>query len=123
MHRHHPQWKKVKELVGEKAKGNTIAVHSFYSYYNDDTSNICNIVETGGGAMRDIGCYCTYLSRFIYSCEPRRVFGHIEYNPQTKIDRLASGLLDFDIGISTFTCGTRLQPYQKVNIMGEPRAE
>ncbi|HUI30277.1 MAG TPA: Gfo/Idh/MocA family oxidoreductase [Candidatus Acidoferrales bacterium] len=118
MYRHHPQWKKVKELVDEKAIGETKAVHSLYSYYNDDESNIRNIMEVGGGVMLDIGCYCTSLSRYVFDREPRRVLGRVEHDPKTKIDRLASGLLDFETGISTFTCGTQLQPYQRVNIAG-----
>jgi len=118
MYRHHPQWKKVKELIEEKAIGEMVAVHSLYSYYNDDTTNIRNIVEAGGGAMLDIGCYCTSLSRYVFGSEPRRVMGRVEYDPKTKIDRLASGMLDFDRGIATFTCGTQMQPYQRVNIFG-----
>ena len=118
MYRHHPQWKKVKELVDENAIGETTAIHSLYSYFNYDVSNIRNIVETGGGVMLDIGCYCTSLSRFIFDREPRRVMGRVEYDLRTRIDRLASGFLDFDKGIATFTCGTQLQPFQRVNIMG-----
>ena len=118
MYRHHPQWQKVKKLVGAKAIGEIKAVHSLYSYYNVDTSNIRNRVEAGGGGMLDIGCYCTSLSRFVFGREPGRVLGRIDFDPQTKIDRLASGLLDFGDGTATFTCGTQMQPYQRVNILG-----
>src|SRR5262249_39324112 len=40
-------------------------------------------------------------------------------------DILASGILDFgQAGTSTFTCGTQLAPYQRVNILGtEGRVE
>ncbi len=118
MYRHHPQWHKVKELVDEKAIGEIKAVHSLYSYCNVDTSNIRNKVETGGGVMLDIGCYCISLSRLVFGREPGRVLGRIEYDPKTRIDRLASGVLDFGEGAATFTCGTQLQPYQRVNILG-----
>ena len=118
MYRHHPQWKKVREVVGEKVIGEIVAVHSLYSYYNDDATNIRNIPEAGGGAMLDIGCYCISLSRFVFDREPERILGRVEYDPKTKIDRLASGLLDFGNGIATFTCGTQQQPYQRVNIFG-----
>lgn len=118
MYRHHPQWRKVKELVEQNAIGEVKVVHSVFSYYNVDTSNIRNVAETGGGAMLDIGCYCTSLSRYVFNSEPVRVLGRIEYDPQTKIDRLSSGVLDFGSGIATFTCGTQLQPYQRVNIFG-----
>jgi predicted dehydrogenase len=42
----------------------------------------------------------------------------MEYDPHLKIDRLTSGILDFDRGTSTFTCSTQLTPYQRVNILG-----
>ena len=64
------------------------------------------------------------LSRFIFDAEPRRVMGIVEYDPSFGIDRLASAILDFGGGTSTFTCGTQLAPYQRVNIFGtEGRVE
>jgi predicted dehydrogenase len=59
------------------------------------------------------------LSRFIFGAEPRRVLGQIEYDPDFKTDRLASGVLDFEGGTSTFTVSTQLAPYQRVQIMGD----
>ena len=66
----------------------------------------------------DIGCYCISLSRFIFGAEPKRVNGIIEYDPKFNVDRLASGILDFGRGTSTFTCSTQLESYQRVNIVG-----
>jgi len=66
----------------------------------------------------DIGCYLISLSRFIFGTEPQRVCGIMEYDPQFKVDRLTSGMLDFGTGTSTFTCATQLTPYQRVNIFG-----
>jgi predicted dehydrogenase len=52
------------------------------------------------------------------------VCGIVEYDPVMKVDRLASGMLDFGRGTSTFTCATQLVPYQRVNIYGtEGRVE
>jgi predicted dehydrogenase len=68
--------------------------------------------------MLDIGCYTVSLARFIFGAEPNRVFGTVEYDPRLKIDRLASAILDFGRGTSTFTCATQLAPYQRVNIFG-----
>jgi predicted dehydrogenase len=68
--------------------------------------------------MLDIGCYAVSLARFLFATEPRRVLGLVEYDPVMQIDRLASALLDFGTGTSTFTCSTQLTPYQRVNIYG-----
>lgn len=124
MYRHHPQWQQTKKLVDEGKIGELKIIQSFFSYYNTDPQNIRNKKEAGGGGMMDIGCYNVSLSRFIFGKEPNRAFGIAEYDPQFKTDRLTSGILDFGVGTSTFTCSTQLVPYQRVNILGtEARIE
>jgi len=118
MYRFHPQWQKAKQMVDAGKIGKLCSIHSFFSYDNRDAANIRNIAEYGGGGLMDIGCYCISLARFIFSCEPRRVCGIVEYDLNFKVDRLTSGILDFGIGTSTFTCATQLLPYQRVNIYG-----
>ena len=44
--------------------------------------------------------------------------GNVEFDPVLRTDTLASGVLDFSTGTSTFTCSTQLMPYQRVNILG-----
>lgn len=124
MYRHHPQWQRAKQLVADGKIGELKTIQSFFSYYNTDPSNIRNQAEIGGGSLMDIGCYSISLSRFIFEAEPQRVFGIVEYDPEFRTDRLASGMLDFGRGTSTFTCSTQLVPYQRVNIFGiEGRVE
>jgi predicted dehydrogenase len=118
MYRHHPQWQQAQQLVAEGKIGDLRTIQSFFSYYNDDPGNIRNMADIGGGGLMDIGCYLISLSRFIFGAEPRRVCGIIEYDPQFKVDRLTSGMLDFGTGTSTLTCATQLTPYQRVNIFG-----
>ena len=124
MYRHHPQWQRAKQLVVEGKIGELHTIQTFFSYYNVDPDNIRNMAGIGGGGLMDIGCYCISLSRFIFDAEPERVCGIVEYDPEFKTDRLASGMLDFGRGTSTFTCATQLVPYQRVNIFGtEGRVE
>ncbi len=118
MYRFHPQWQRARQLVLEGDIGELRTIQSFFSYYLDDPNNIRNRDDVGGGGMLDIGCYTVSLSRFIFGAEPNHVFGTVEYDPQLKIDRLASAILDFGRGTSTFTCATQLVPYQRVNIFG-----
>ncbi len=118
MYRFHPQWQYVKELVDNKRIGEIKTIQSFFSYYNVDLNNIRNRKDAAGGAMMDIGCYCVSWSRLLFGKEPERVFGVVEYDPHSNIDRLSSGILQFSSGISTFTCSTQLMPYQRVNILG-----
>ena len=124
MYRHHPQWQRAREIVQAGGIGELRTIQSFFSYFNDDGSNIRNMAQIGGGALMDIGCYCISLSRFIFEAEPERVCGIVEFDPKFETDRIASGILDFGRGTSTFTCSTQLTPYQRVNIFGtEGRVE
>jgi predicted dehydrogenase len=118
MYRHHPQWRRARELVSDGAVGELRTVQSFFSYSNEDPLNIRNHADQGGGGLMDIGCYNVSLSRFIFGAEPSRVCGMVEYDPRFNTDRLVSAMLDFGRGSATFTCSTQLSPYQRVNIVG-----
>jgi predicted dehydrogenase len=118
MYRHHPQWQTARQLVRDGKIGELRTIQSFFSYFNDDPANIRNRADIGGGALMDIGCYPISVSRFLFEAEPQRVFGIVEHDPTFKTDRLASAVLDFGRGTSTFTCSTQLVPYQRVNIYG-----
>jgi predicted dehydrogenase len=124
MYRHHPQWVLAKKLVSSGRIGELRTIQTFFSYHNVDPSNIRNQADIGGGGLMDIGCYCISLSRYVFDDEPRRVWGIVEYDPELRVDRIASGMLEFAQGTSTFTCATQLAPYQRVNISGtEGRVE
>ena len=118
MYRHHPQWQRAKGIVAAGGIGELRTIQSFFSYFNDDPQNIRNQQDIGGGALMDIGCYNISLSRFLFDGEPTQVLGVIERDPHFGTDRIASGILEFDRGTSTFTCGTQLVPYQRVNAFG-----
>jgi predicted dehydrogenase len=119
MYRHHPQWQRARQIVSAGGIGALRTIQSVFSYYNDDPANVRNQADIGGGGLMDIGCYNISLSRFIFDAEPQRVCGIVEYDPQFKTDRLASGMLDFGRGTATFTCSTQLASYQRVNIFGD----
>ena len=118
MVRSHPQWLRTRELVRGGRIGELRAIQGFFSYYNIDPANIRNIPEVGGGGVYDIGCYPISASRYIFEAEPARVVSLIEWDPVMKTDRLASAILDFPSGQSSFICSTQLVPYQRMNIFG-----
>lgn len=118
MYRQHPRWKRTAELVQSKAIGEIRAIHSFFSYYNDDPENYRNSALMGGGGLMDIGCYSISLSRLLFGSEPIAVHGELEYDPGFKTDRLASGLLRFENGTSVFTCSTQCFKDQYVKVFG-----
>ncbi len=118
MIRGHPQWLRARELVREGRIGKLRAVQGFFSYSNVDSKNIRNQAEIGGGGIYDIGCYPIVTSRFIFESEPTRAVALIERDPEMKIDRLASALLDYPQGQAAFTCSTQLVSYQRMQIFG-----
>ena len=118
MVRTHPQWLAVRDLVQQDRIGRLQAITGFFSYFNIEAANIRNKTETGGGALFDIGCYCINISRFITGEEPRAVSALIERDPETKIDKTTSAILDFPTCQSTFTCSTQLVPHQRMQFFG-----
>jgi predicted dehydrogenase len=118
MVRTHPQWLRARELVNSGRIGPLRSIVGFFSYLNRDPSNIRNVAEYGGGGLMDIGCYPITTSRFMFGEEPLRVQGLIERDPEMKIDRLTSAILEFPSGQSIFTCSTQLVPYQRMHFLG-----
>jgi predicted dehydrogenase len=118
MVRTHPQWLETRRLIRSGRIGKLRSITGFFSYFNPDPENIRNQLELGGGALMDIGCYPITMSRFIFEAEPRRVLGLIERDPVFGTDTLTSAVLDFEQGQSTFTCSTRLAPYQRMIFHG-----
>jgi predicted dehydrogenase len=118
MYRHHPQWQRARAIVAEGGVGELRTIQTAFAYYNDDGQNIRNMADIGGGGLMDIGCYAISVARFIFDAEPQRVVGIVEYDETFGTDRLASAMLDFGNGTSTFSISTQLTPYQRVNIFG-----
>ena len=118
MIRSYPQWLRLRELLDEGRIGEIRSVMGCFSYFNNDPTNIRNQMESGGGALMDIGCYLIHASRYAFAKEPTRVVGLIDRDPHMHIDRLSSAMLDFPSGQSIFTCSTQMVPYQRIHFFG-----
>ena len=90
MYRQHPSWVAARELVASGRIGKLQAVDSWFSYFNDDPRNIRNMLETGGGALYDIGCYSVNLSRMLFGAEPIGVKAAITRDPGAGVDVMTS---------------------------------
>ena len=118
MVRTHPQWLETRRLIQTGRIGTLRSITGFFNYFNADPANIRNHLEFGGGALMDIGCYPITISRWMFAAEPHGVLGLIERDPAFGTDTLTSGVLEFAQGHSTFTCSTRLAPYQRMIFFG-----
>jgi len=119
MYRFHPQWIKIRELIGEGVFGEIQAVQASFTYFNRDPANVRHQQNMGGGALLDIGCYCVSASRFIFGREPRSVAAHWDIDPDFKVDRHMGATLDFAPGTATFYVSTQSDSSQSVKIFGE----
>lgn len=118
MYRLHPSWVAVRDLVTTGRIGTLAAVDVWFSYFNDDPTNIRNILEVGGGALWDVGCYAVNVARMLFDAEPSRVEAAAVRDPASGCDVLTAGLLELPGGTATFTCSTRVEPDQRVHISG-----
>jgi predicted dehydrogenase len=113
-----PQWLRLRQLLREGRVGELRAVNAHFSYFNTNPENIRNRMETGGGGVYDIGCYCIQSARFGFGQEPTRVVATLDRDPKMGTDRLASAILEFPSGHAIFTCSTQLIPYQRAHFLG-----
>ena len=118
MYRFHPQWIRAGEIVRNGELGEIHAVHVFFSYMIPDPANVRNILEIGGGGLRDVGSYAVSATRFLVGAEPSRVMSFMYRDPALKTDTVSSGLLDFGKARGLFTVGTQTQPWQQVDAVG-----
>lgn len=112
------QWLRLRELIDQGRIGQIRSIIGVFSYFNDDPANIRNQMESGGGALLDIGCYLIHASRYAFAQEPTRVVALVDRDSRMRVDRLTSAILDFPAGQSVFTCSTQLVPYQRVQFLG-----
>ena len=118
MVRTHPQWLRVQALIRDGRIGELRSVAGYFSYFNRDADNIRNVPDYGGGAMMDIGCYLIHTSRMLFGSEQRRVVALVDRDPDLRIDRLSSLMLDFDRGHAIGTCSTQAAAYQRMQVVG-----
>ena len=117
MVRHHPQWQWVKKYIKSGKLGSISSISTVFSYNNKNPKNIRNIKKFGGGAIYDIGCYPTVISRFLLDKEPKRVVGLAKNDKKFKTDILSSVVLDFGEIYSSFIVATQSTFSQQVTIL------
>ncbi len=119
MVRHHPQWRRAREIVRSGELGPLKLVRAVFTYFNEDPQNVRNIADIGGGGMMDIGCYCIISGRYLFEAEPKRVVALIDRDPTFHTDRLASVIADFGEGRQlSFVCATQSSGRQSVEAFG-----
>lgn len=114
---HHPQWHRVRALIASETIGRLRHIDGAFSFFNDDPTNIRNMAELGGGALRDIGVYPVVTARFATGREPEHVRAEIEWD--RGIDSFARVWCDFGDLRLDFYVSMRLGQRQEMVFHGE----
>lgn len=120
MYRSHPMMLAAVEAVRSGAIGNVKLIRSSFCYRTQRIEgNIRFNPKLAGGALMDVGCYCTSFSRMVVGAEPTRVHaaGHLH---ASGVDDLVAGTLHFpnDI-VASFTVGMGVQADNTAYLCGD----
>lgn len=117
MYRHHPQMRRVVEIVRGGAIGVIRAIHGVFTYTLQRELDVRLSPALDGGALMDVGCYCVSGARLIAG-EPLRVVGEQVTGP-TGIDMAFSGMMRHpgDV-ISQFEASFVAPSRQRLDVIG-----
>lgn len=117
MWRHHPQTKKLAELVRSGRIGEPRVVLARFTFPLTDEADIRMLPDLDGGALMDTGCYCVSAARLIGG-EPETVLGRQVVGP-TGVDVRFLGTLEFPGELfAQFTCGMDLPFSRGLEVVG-----
>ena len=108
MYRHHPTMLSLQQVVSSGEVGELQTVRSSFSFdVGESPADIRLSAELGGGALRDVGCYCVSLSRLVTGENPVTIAAH-QTMTATGVDERTAALLTYPGGATaTFDCSIR----------------
>ena len=121
MMRFHPQTEYVKKMIKDKKIGKVHYISAIFSITNLNFNDIRYKYSKGGGALYDLGSYCTSFARGVLGKEPIKVFANQGITKgKGKVDQIFSGFLEFKDNIEMqFHCSMRSFPHENVTIIGD----
>ena len=116
MYRHHPQTKRLKELVDAGAIGELRLIRGHFSF-NCDLSDPRMLAGLEGGGLMDVGCYPVSIARYLAG-EPERVSAE-QLLGGDGVDVVMAGVLRFADGvIAHFDSGLAMPLRTDVEVVG-----
>ena len=117
MYRHHPQTKRLAQLVREGTLGELRAVRAAFSFSIEGDGNVRLDPELEGGSLMDVGCYCVSMIRLLAG-EPD-AFAGFQTLRDRGIDMRFAGAMEHAGGVlSHFDCGFDAPLRQEVEVVG-----
>jgi predicted dehydrogenase len=117
MYRHHPQTKRLVELVDEGAVGELRLVRASFSFALTELGDVRMRPELDGGSVTDVGCYCVSGIRLLAG-EPESVTA-AQVLGSTGVDVRFTGTLTFpgDV-LGHFDCAFDLPRRSELEVVG-----
>jgi D-xylose 1-dehydrogenase (NADP+, D-xylono-1,5-lactone-forming) len=121
MYRHHPQTRRLAELVDGGVIGELRLIRSAFSFPLTELADVRMSPELDGGSLMDVGCYCVSGSRLLAG-EPEEVQGE-QVLAGGGVDVRFAGTLRFARGIlAHFDCGFDLPARSALEVVGSDGA-
>jgi predicted dehydrogenase len=118
MYRHHPQTRRILELIAEGTIGPLRLVRGTFSFAAREASNIRLSAALDGGALMDVGCYCVSGARLIAG-EPVRVAAEQTVGGDGVDVAFAATMRFADDVLAQFDCGLALASRDELEVVGE----
>ena len=118
MYRHHPQTKRLAELVAAGAIGTLRLVRASFSFGLGDQANVRLSRELAGGALMDVGCYCVSAARLLAGepecCSAQQILG------ADGVDVAFTGTMRFPGGVlAHFDAGLQMAARHELEVVGD----
>jgi predicted dehydrogenase len=118
MYRHHPQTRRVKELVQSGAVGEVKLVRGAFTFDLTREADVRLAASLGGGSLWDVGCYPVGYARYLLGMEPAEAFGWQAVGP-SGIDEGFYGQLRFGPEVfAQFDSGFRAAFRTRLEVVG-----
>jgi predicted dehydrogenase len=119
MWRHHPQTRRLRELLDAGVIGRLRLIRAVFSFPLDEAENIRLNGELDGGGLMDVGCYCVSGTRLVAGAEPEHVSAEQVLGGKG-VDIALSATLRFpDDVLAQFDCGLSIGHRHELEAIGE----
>lgn len=119
MYRHHPQMKRVGEMVQNGLLGEITVVRGVFNFKAQDrATNIRLNPDKGGGCLWDVGVYPLSFAQYVMGGPPLSVFGQ-QWIGDTGVDEVFSGQMHYPGGrMAQITASFRTPYYTFTEVIG-----
>jgi predicted dehydrogenase len=121
MYLHHPQTRKVIELIKDGALGKLLYISAWFDYYlpDEEKDNIRVKKDMAGGSLWDVGVYPNSMAVTVAAAgAPVQAHAVTRYEG-TEVDSSSYGTLTFSDGVEAHLCASIKSPFREgVHIVG-----